>query len=537
MNIGENEANVLILELQNAFRIRNDVRMLLFFRGNQDPMKWLEEFNRLARINQYTDEYKLQVVSGYLQGTAGQWFNEAQEGQNPINYWNNTNQTSFEMSFLATFRTTALINQWRFELQMKMAIIDGVKTKTFGNIAYQARPFIISQEKPTLEKAIRMAKQFKENAQTYSEAITGYITTTSIGMQGSVPFQSKNNESENVIEQIIQKAFTPIAKTIHKPTLEKAIRMAKQFKENAQTYSEAITGYITTTSIGMQGSVPFQSKNNESENVIEQIIQKAFTPIAKTIHVPKIDFRFLRFSVPITFVNITFMLEVFEGYQSEGLRRLTSNYNNNNRGQSYNNYNSNRGQSFRSYNNSPNCYHCGQTGHMAWSCSIRQGNQRNQINPAASAAPRPTNTVHPSINTAANQIIQQVLQRDANNNTFITQEEEIQQPISIVDNDRVIEESIGFTSKQDVSTGRKFIKPTSIGYQIGVGFINFRPVFTIYRKKVTFCRKEKEVSKDPKQKKRKKVLPVQQPLMTQNTHHIPSSQIYLRQEPISLWNS
>ncbi|RHZ79767.1 hypothetical protein Glove_141g121 [Diversispora epigaea] len=30
-----------------------------------------------------------------------------------------------------------------------------------------------------------------------------------------------------------------------------------------------------------------------------------------------------RFSVPITFVNITFMLEVFEGYQSEGLRRLT----------------------------------------------------------------------------------------------------------------------------------------------------------------------------------------------------------------------
>src|SRR3954470_22062548 len=91
-----------------------------FFRENQDPMKWLEEFNRSARINQYTDEYKLQVVSRYLQGTAGQWFNEAQEGQNLINYWNNRDQTSFEISFLATFRTTALINQWRFELQMKV---------------------------------------------------------------------------------------------------------------------------------------------------------------------------------------------------------------------------------------------------------------------------------------------------------------------------------------------------------------------------------------------------------------------------------
>ena len=83
MNTGENEANALIQGLQNAFRIRNDARMPAFFGGNQDPMEWLEEFNRSARINQYTDEYKLQVVSGYLQGTAGQWFNEAQEGQNP----------------------------------------------------------------------------------------------------------------------------------------------------------------------------------------------------------------------------------------------------------------------------------------------------------------------------------------------------------------------------------------------------------------------------------------------------------------------
>jgi len=120
MNTGENEANALMLELQSTLRIRNDARMPSFFGGNQDPMEWLEEFNRSARINQYTDEYKLQVVSGYLQDTAGQWFNEKQEGQNPINHWNNRDQPSFETSFLAIFRTTALINQWRFELQMKV---------------------------------------------------------------------------------------------------------------------------------------------------------------------------------------------------------------------------------------------------------------------------------------------------------------------------------------------------------------------------------------------------------------------------------
>ena len=110
MNTGENEANALIQGLQNAFRIRNDARMPSFFGGNQDPMEWLEEFNRSARINQYSSEYKLQVVSGYLQGAAGQWFSETQEGQNPITHWNNRNQVSFESVFLVTFKTTALIN-------------------------------------------------------------------------------------------------------------------------------------------------------------------------------------------------------------------------------------------------------------------------------------------------------------------------------------------------------------------------------------------------------------------------------------------
>ena len=79
-----NEADALIRGLQNAFRIRNDAKMPSFFGGNQDPMEWLDKFNRSAKINQYTDEYKLQVVGGYLHGVAGQWFTNTQEGQNPI---------------------------------------------------------------------------------------------------------------------------------------------------------------------------------------------------------------------------------------------------------------------------------------------------------------------------------------------------------------------------------------------------------------------------------------------------------------------
>ena len=63
---------------------------------------------------------------------------------------------------------------------------------------------------------------------------------------------------------------------------------------------------------------------------------------------------------------------------------------------------------------------------------MRQGNQRNQINSTIPAAPRPINTVPPSTNTITNQTTQQVSQGDVNSNTFITQEEEIQQPVSTV---------------------------------------------------------------------------------------------------------
>ena len=355
MNTGENEANALIQGLQNAFRIRNDARMPSFFGGNQDPMEWLEEFNRSAKINQYTDEYKLQVVSGYLHGTAGQWFNDTQEGQNPITQWNDTNQTSFEPSFLANFRTTALINQWRFELQMKVQKL-GETVEQYANdikklikridnrnrwsedekvwqflkglrkdIAYQAQPFIMSQERPTLEIAIRTAKQFEENDQTYPDAAIGYTTTTSTSMQRPVQFRNKSDENDDTIERIVQKAFAPIAETLQK------------------------------------------------------IIERGERPT----------------NIPNSRPNF-----------------------NSNRGRGYNGY---RGQNNQGRNNNyPHCFACGQVGHMAWNCSFRQENQRNQMNQANISIPQTTNTTSPQVNAATNQTIQQSLQGNVNSNTFVT---------------------------------------------------------------------------------------------------------------------
>ena len=244
----ESGTNALIKGLQDAFRIRNDAKMPSFGGGNRDPMEWLEEFNRSARINQYTSEYKLQVVAGYLQGAAGLWFSETQEGQNPITHWSDRNRVSFEASFLATFKTTALINQWRFELSMKIQKVNET-VEQYANdvkklirridgenrwsedekvwqflkglrkdIAYQARPLILSQENPSLEAAIRIAKQFEENAQTYPEATVRYGTTTYANPQGFTPNRDHDKNREDVIERIVQKALAPIVEKLQKIT-------------------------------------------------------------------------------------------------------------------------------------------------------------------------------------------------------------------------------------------------------------------------------------------------------------------------------
>jgi hypothetical protein len=52
--------------------------MPTFSDRQQDPVEWLEEFDRCAQINGYTDYYKGQVISGYLLHKASTWFQQTQ---------------------------------------------------------------------------------------------------------------------------------------------------------------------------------------------------------------------------------------------------------------------------------------------------------------------------------------------------------------------------------------------------------------------------------------------------------------------------
>ena len=67
-------ALVAVINTQNnATRPQREssvVKIDPFYGDEQDPISWIEEFEKAATANNYTDDCKLQIVQAHLKGTA-----------------------------------------------------------------------------------------------------------------------------------------------------------------------------------------------------------------------------------------------------------------------------------------------------------------------------------------------------------------------------------------------------------------------------------------------------------------------------------
>ena len=87
-----------------------------FCGGNQDPLTWIEDFERMALANGISVARKLQVIPAYLRGEASAWYRTAVMAQNFENWNEDNNPTSFVPRFLEKYRTSVLIDIWANEL-------------------------------------------------------------------------------------------------------------------------------------------------------------------------------------------------------------------------------------------------------------------------------------------------------------------------------------------------------------------------------------------------------------------------------------
>ena len=55
------------------------VKIEPFYGDKQGPITWIEEFEKAATANNYTNDRKLQIVQAHLKGTAAIWLYERQQ--------------------------------------------------------------------------------------------------------------------------------------------------------------------------------------------------------------------------------------------------------------------------------------------------------------------------------------------------------------------------------------------------------------------------------------------------------------------------
>jgi hypothetical protein len=97
------------------------VKIEPFYGDDQDPISWLEDFEKASVANGYTEERKLAIVRAYLKGTAAAWLNQRMQNQATCpTVWNSANpaanETSFTVPFKARFRSGSQIAAWQHQL-------------------------------------------------------------------------------------------------------------------------------------------------------------------------------------------------------------------------------------------------------------------------------------------------------------------------------------------------------------------------------------------------------------------------------------
>ena len=107
----QNELNINTQAINNPpLRTTYTVEIPTFSGGNQDPIGWLEDFQRACNANGITDARKLQIAPAHLKGPASTWWTTNQAlpngNNNRITSWNDNNDnTDFIHNFPIAFQS------------------------------------------------------------------------------------------------------------------------------------------------------------------------------------------------------------------------------------------------------------------------------------------------------------------------------------------------------------------------------------------------------------------------------------------------
>src|SRR5579884_644701 len=107
-------------ELTRSMRVQRMEKILIpirKFKGNdQDPVEWLHDFEVATKANRITNERKIEIVRGYLEGPAAAWFDQrAINNDLKLDTWENEDhdEHDFTRQFILKFCSPRKMQQWQ----------------------------------------------------------------------------------------------------------------------------------------------------------------------------------------------------------------------------------------------------------------------------------------------------------------------------------------------------------------------------------------------------------------------------------------
>ncbi|KAG9294416.1 hypothetical protein G9A89_001921 [Geosiphon pyriformis] len=244
--------------------------ILIALQGDvQDSIEWLDDFERAATANQYDDEYKFQIVGGYLQDSLATWFSQETDANThqriirwmPANA--RENNTSFTTRFENKFRTPILISKWCMELEKRTqgpsevvteyakAIRKLIKLRT--DLSYAFWPLLALKNNPTMNMAIELVQRIEDNQRMHLGStlpVFAPAPTMALAPQMTATFFAAQTQDPN--EQLIDRLTANLAWLLELPKYESRFNQSQQPPYQRQQnhgplvcYCCGLTGYYS----------------------------------------------------------------------------------------------------------------------------------------------------------------------------------------------------------------------------------------------------------------------------------------------------